>query len=130
MASSIHCPFVCSNRMIVDVSANPTFVCLSDIKWTSKANLIQNHILILRGGNQVDITSNQSLVISLAAIENEKYSSQIQNCKQISEWMFVSRWKRYKGINMVLFLPLLSCESSVSEKENPDRKKPTVKILH
>ena len=74
--------------MIVDVSANPTFVCLSDIKWTSKTNLIQNHILILRGGNQVDITSNQSLVISLAAIENEKYSSQIQNCKQISECLW------------------------------------------
>ena len=28
---------------------------------------------------------------------------------------------------MVLYLPLLSCESSVSVKENPDRKKTTKK---
>ena len=28
----------------------------------------------------------------------------------------------HRGINIVLCLPLLFCESSMSEKENPDRK--------
>ena len=37
--------------------------------------------------------------------------------------MFVRGRKRYRGIKMVSSLPLLSCESSVLAKENPDRKK-------
>ena len=37
--------------------------------------------------------------------------------------MFVRRWKWCREINMTLFLPLLSCESSMCKKENPDKKK-------
>ena len=42
---------------------------------------------------------------------------------QTNVLMFVRRWKWYRGINIVLSLPLLSCELSVFDKENPDEKK-------
>ena len=39
-------------------------------------------------------------------------------CLNVRKWVEVVEWNK-----MVLSLPLLSCELSVSVKENPDRKK-------
>ena len=57
-----------------------------------------NHTLIFRGGY---ISLRKSVVIKCAA----------------------SGWKWYKGISIAHSFSLMSCESSFSEKENPDEKK-------
>ena len=41
--------------------------------------------------------------------------------------MFVSGWKWYSEIKDDLYFPLLSCESLVSVKENPDGKNNRIK---
>ena len=38
-------------------------------------------------------------------------------------------WKRWKEVKMFQTLPPLSCESSVSLKENPDRKKNLIHLF-
>ena len=63
-----------------------------------------NHTLIFRGGY---ISLSKSVVIKCVA----------------------SEWKWYKGISIAHSFSLLPCESSLSEKENPD-KKTTTKSLH